>query len=97
MTCQHTIFFTHSTSIHENQHYKDNPNICYYSFFSSFSSKAEWIPTFCSSSINSPLLCICKRISHPPTNSPPMKTWGIVGQFENSLIPLKEKHEEVVG
>lgn len=26
-------------------------------------------------------------MSHPPTNSPFMKTWGMVGQFEKSLIP----------
>lgn len=38
------------------------------------SNKDDLIPTFFSSSINSPLLCMSNIMSQPPTNSPPMKT-----------------------
>lgn len=51
------------------------------------SRSADFIPTFFSSSISSPFLCIWSNISHPPTNSPPINTCGIVGQFVKSLIP----------
>lgn len=33
-----------------------------------------------SSLSRSPDWCICRRMSEPPTNSPLMKTWGMVGQ-----------------
>lgn len=58
-----------------------------FSWDSCFSKSALVIPTFFNSATSSPFLCISKRMSHPPTNSPFMKTWGMVGQFEKSLIP----------
>lgn len=51
------------------------------------SSKTDLIPTVFSSSTSSPFLCISTITSHPPTNSPPIKTCGIVGHFVYSLIP----------
>lgn len=45
---------------------------------------------------NSPDLCNCNKISQPPMNSPSTKTWGIVGQFENSFIPKKYKKELMI-
>lgn len=62
-----------------------------YSFLSgescSLESNALVIPHFFSSSTKSPLWCICNNMSQPPTNSPFMKTCGIVGQLVKSLTP----------
>ena len=54
----------------------------FYFLVSSADNKADLIPIFSSSSINSPDWCICNRISQPPINSPLKKTCGIVGQLE---------------
>ena len=45
-------------------------NHFYLSFSGASDSRAEVMPIFWSSSISSPLWCICKRISQPPMNSP---------------------------
>lgn len=62
----------------------------YYLVSSAFlSNKADLMPALRSSSIRSPFWCICNMMSQPPMNSPPMKTWGIVGQFEYAFIPKR--------
>jgi uncharacterized SAM-binding protein YcdF (DUF218 family) len=35
----------------------------------------------CTSGASSPLACISRTMSQPPTNFPPTNTWGIVGHF----------------
>lgn len=36
---------------------------------------------------NSPDSCASHKTSQPPINSPPLYTWGMVGQLENFLMP----------
>lgn len=56
------------------------------------SNKADVMPALRSSSTRSPFWCICNMMSQPPINSPPIKTWGIVGQFEYSFIPKRKRN-----
>lgn len=68
------------------------PKIFKFYWVFSFFNRADVMFTFFNSSTSSPFWCICRRISQPPTNSPFIKTCGIVGQLENSLIPKKIKN-----
>lgn len=58
--------------------------------------RADLIPSFWSSSTRSPLWCICRRMSQPPTNSPLKNTCGIVGQLVNVFTPIERAHDKYI-